>query len=278
MPSETPTIKYNLKERGRQHTGQSRANLNIRAVCDAINSRACQERVATRGMSGFYGHLPRIRFGMRPAEGGIDGGKYLPVEPALVTTYLKADYDGNVEHRAEFLDTASGLLAKKLYDSKTGGFSSAISPNCGEFFGMDYVLEPNYLSNSHLGAVLDSANASMGYDEIAAAELDEQAYGMIYLLDSIEAERTSVNAVIERLTEENEQLLSMLARTGMSAGAVLDSAAIRPLAIPVAPVQRLQRDRDMFRACALPAFTAPDGDKHAGHSPLYERTMQRFTR
>lgn len=72
---ETKTIRYNLKERGRKHVGQER-NFNIRAICDAINSPSCQERVATRGMAGYYGHLPRIRFGMSPVDGVLDGGKY----------------------------------------------------------------------------------------------------------------------------------------------------------------------------------------------------------
>lgn len=277
MPSETPKIKYNLKERGRVHTGQSRASLNIRAVCDAINSPACQERVATRGMIGFFGHFPRRRFGMRPAEGGIDKGQYVPVEPAFVTTYLKADYDGTVEHRAEFTDTESGIRAKKLFDGRIGGFSSAISPDCREFFGFDFVYEPNYLSNSHLGAIMDSAGG-MSYDELAAAELDEHAHGMIHLLDSIEVERVSTNAVIERLTEENEQLLSMLARTSVSAGAVLDSAAVRPLVVSVDAAHRLQRDRDFFLSeRSLPGFVEPPkGDTQPG--ALYDRTVQRFRR
>lgn len=274
MSSETPTIRYNLKDRGRQHTGQARS-FNIRAVCDAINGPACQERVATRGMPGYYGHLPRIRFGMRPAEGGVDGGKYVPVEPAFVTTHLKADYDGNVEHRAEFLDTTSGLLAKKLFDSKMGGFSSAIDAGRPEFFGMDFVLEPNYLGNSHRGIVLDDAS-SMTYDDVAAAEQDENARGMIFLLDSIEAERTLSSAVIDRLTEENEQLLSMLARTGVSAGAVLDSAAVRPLLVSVEAVDRMRRDKAAFDGCVLPGFVAPPDKREPEKSLLHERLLTRF--
>lgn len=274
MPSETPLIRYNLKDRGRQHTGQPR-NFNIRAVCDSINSPACQERVATRGMTGFFGHLPRLRFGMIPAEGGIDGGKYVPVEPAFVTTYLKADYDGNVEHRAEFLDTTAGLLAKKLFDGKTGGFSSAIAAKNNQFFGLDYVLDPNFVQNSYRGIVLDDANGML-YDDVAAAEQDEQAHGMIYLLDSIEAERSTTSAVIDRLTEENEQLLSMLARTGVSAGAVLDSTAIRPLFVSVAAADRMKRDKAVFRACALPGFVAPADKQEAEKSPLHERLLNRF--
>jgi len=274
-------IRYNLKDRGRKFTGKDR-NFNIKAICDAVNSPECQERVAARDMQGYLGHWPRVRFGMNATEGGIAEGKTHAVEAAIVTTHLKAFDDGTIEHRTEFLDTASGQIAAKMFASKVGGFSSAIDPSAPCFYAFDYVASPNYLANSFRGVTLDDAigggAGDLTYDDVFQAEQNEHVQALNSILDSIEAERTSVNAVIERLTEENEQLLSMLARTGMSAGAVLDSAAIRPLAIPVAPVQRLQRDRDMFRACALPAFTAPDGDKHAGHSPLYERTMQRFTR
>ena len=60
---QTPIIRYNLKDRGRSHTGQRR-NFNIKAICDAINSPACQETVSARGMIGFYGHLPRVRYSL----------------------------------------------------------------------------------------------------------------------------------------------------------------------------------------------------------------------
>ena len=49
----TPTIRYNLKERGRKHMGQER-NFNVRAICDAINGPACQERVSTRQGNCIY--------------------------------------------------------------------------------------------------------------------------------------------------------------------------------------------------------------------------------
>ena len=170
---QTPIIRYNLKDRGRSHTGQRR-NFNIKAICDAINGPACQETVSARGMIGFYGHLPRVRYGMAPVEGGIEGGKYAPVEPAIVTTYLKADYDGNVEHRAEFLDTAAGRLAAKLWEEKVGGFSSAIDQARPEFFGFDYVAQPNYLNNSFRGVVLDDVSCAnphgLTYDDIYTAE------------------------------------------------------------------------------------------------------------
>ena len=69
---ETPVIRYNLKDRGRQHTGQRR-NFNVKAICDAINGPACQEAVGLRTMVGYYGHLPRDGDG---SGGSADGSRY----------------------------------------------------------------------------------------------------------------------------------------------------------------------------------------------------------
>lgn len=277
---ETPVIRYNLKDRGRQHTGQHR-NFNIKAICDAINGPACQEMVASRGMLGFYGHLPRVRYGMAPVEGGIEGGKYAPVEPAIVTTYLKADYDGNVEHRAQFLDTAAGRLAAKLWEEKVGGFSSAIDQSRPEFYGFDYVAQPNYLNNSFRGIALDDAMGgnvgALTYDDIYAAEQDEQAQAVIAILDNINAERSATSAVIERLQSENEQLLSMLAKKGIDPSAVLDAASILPVAVSISAADRINRDAKLFRTAALPSFIEPQEAK-ADKQPLYDRLLGKFTR
>lgn len=271
---ETPVIRYNLKDRGRKHVGQER-NFNIRAICDAINSPACQERVATRGMAGYYGHMPRIRYGMNPVEGVIDGGKYVPVEPAFVTTYLKADYDGNVEHRAEFLDTTAGRLAAKLFDGKMGGFSTAIDTSKPEFFGLDYVLEPNFVKNSYRGIALDDIGG-MTYDDVFSAEQNEQAQSMIVLLDSVNAEREATGAVIERLQAENEQLISMLASKGIDSVSVLDSVSIMPVAVSVDAAERMNRDAKLFMGADLPAFIEPVEPKKS--DPLYDRLLGKFTR
>ena len=122
---QPPLIRYNLKDRGRQFRGVER-NFDIPAIVAAINSPACQERVKTRGMLGYLGHWVRIRFGLEPPEGGIAQGKAQAVEPAIVTTYLKAYPNGDIEHQTEFLDTDPGRIASRMYDSKVGGFSSAI--------------------------------------------------------------------------------------------------------------------------------------------------------
>lgn len=272
---ETPTIRYNLKDRGRKHMGQER-NFNIKAICDAINSPACQENVSMRGLVGYYGHMPRIRYGMNPVEGVMDGGKYVPVEPAFVTTYLKADYEGNVEHRAEFLDTAAGKLAQKLFDSKMGGFSSAIDASKPAFHGFDFVLQPNYVNNSFRGVVLDDidAVAAMTYDNVFAAEQSEQTQSMIVLLDSINSERTTTAETIEHLQQENEQLLSMLSQKGIDPAVALDSACVMPVAVSVDAAERIQRDRKSFRTAHLPGVVAPS--EAQPEDPVYVRLMDKF--
>ena len=279
---QTPLIRYNLKDRGRQYTGQPR-NFDVRLIADAINNPATQEMVESRGMVGFYGHFPRIRFGMNPAEGGIDGGKYVPVEPAFVTTYLKADYDGNVEHRAEFLDTAAGKLAAKLWDSKAGGFSSAIDDRKPAFFGFDYVIAPNYLDNSYRGVVLDDAfggdTGTLTYDAVFAAEMDEHAHGMSVLLDSINQERATTASIIERLQLENDELLSMLARVkGGAAARVLDSAATLPMAVRGNRAVQLERDAATFKKASLPPFVEPQTqtEDNSPTAAVVNRMMSRW--
>lgn len=211
---KTGIIKYNLKERGRKFRGQDR-NWNIPAIVAAINSPECQEKVKNRDMIGYYGHWCRVKFGMNPQEGGLEKGKPYFIEPAIVTVHLKAHPDGTIEHQEEFLETNSGKAAAQLFKSKVGGFSSAI--NAGrmpQFFGFDYVFEPNYSTNR--GFALDSVDGvydaaeNMTADEIDAEIQREQVAG---LLQSIEAQRLvidSANEVIQKLESENTSLQGAL--------------------------------------------------------------------
>lgn len=273
---QTKVITYNLRDRGRQFRGKER-NFNIRAIVDAINSPSCQERVKSRDMLGYYGHWPRIKFGMNPAEGGLDDGRPSMVEPALVTTMLRASQDGTIEHQAEFLNNDPGQVAAKLYAARVGGFSSAIDQNRPEFFGFDYVLEPNYSTNR--GYTLDDVR-DMTLDDIEAAIYDEQLRGVMRLLDSANAERDAASEVIEHLRAENEHLLSMLASKGIDVGAALDSVAVAPLAVSIDPVERMHRDAAAFRnASSLPQFVEPQSNADPSeHVPLYGRLLGQFLR
>lgn len=208
---QTPIIKYNLRERGRQFRGQPR-NFNIAVVVKAINSEACQEKVRNRDMIGFYGHWPRVKFGMNPREGGLEKGRPAFVEPAIVTTLLKAYPDGTIEHQEEFLDTDSGKLAAKLFQSRVGGFSSVIGNGNAEFFGFDYVNEPNYSTNR--GYSLDSVG-DISEDEIDAAIYGESIRGIMALLDGAESRIHIADQTIEGLRQENSQLVEMLAAHGL---------------------------------------------------------------
>lgn len=271
---QTKVITYNLRDRGRQYRGKER-HFNIRAIVSAINGPACQERVKNRDMLGYYGHWPRVKFGMNPAEGGLDAGKPSLVEPALVTTLLRAHEDGTIEHQAEFLDNDPGQVAAKLYSGRVGGFSSAIDQTRPEFFGFDYVLEPNYSTNR--GYTLDDVG-DMTLDDIEAAIYDEQLRGLTRLLDSANAEREAASDVIERLSAENEQLLSMLAARGIDAGTVLDAVAVAPLAVSVDVIERMKRDSQVFRSASLPQFVEPQQESKPEASPLYGRLLGRFVR
>lgn len=274
---ETQVIRYNLRDRGRKHTGNPR-NFNIRAIADAINSPSCQEMVETGGLFGYYGHMPRIRFGMQPCEGGIDAGKYVPVEPAFITTHLKADYDGNVEHKARFLDTVAGRLAEKLWSEKVGGFSSAIDDAKPEFFGFDFVLAPNFVNNSYRGVVMDDAyggrTGELTYDDVYQAEQEEQAASMEVLLDTLHRERHMAADTLERLTLENEQLLSMLAAKGGTFDGI-HTEQIMPMIVSVEAENRLNKDVQAFKATAvLPRFVEPS--KPQQDNPLVDRLLHRF--
>lgn len=281
MPISTPMIQYSLKDRGRKHTGQVR-NFNTRLICDAINSPACQEMVSSRGMVGYYGHLPRVRFGMMPSEGGIDGGKYVPVDPAFVTTHLSATPDGTIRHQAEFLDTAAGLIAAKAWNGRVGGFSSAIDEAKPQFYGFDYVMQPNYLSNSFRGVVLDDVMGGnycgLTYDDIYAAEQDEQKQAIVALLDSLDRERNVSSETIERLQQENEHLLSMLATKGFDPSMVLDAAFVAPVAISGGTLDSINRDIDDFKKAELLGFVSPVKAVLEDRNSVVGRLINRFMR
>ncbi|GAB4059216.1 hypothetical protein [Uliginosibacterium sediminicola] len=267
MGQKTPIIRYNLKDRCRQHTGLGRDFLDVRAVCDAINSPETQEWVANRDMQGYRGHWARMAFGMRPQEGGVKAGKVVDIEPALVTTYLKAFPDGTVEHQEEFLDTLPGQVAQRMYASKVGGFSSALTLNARtgkpEFFGFDYVNNPNYSSNR--GYVFDDASGGVIFDDagtMTPEQIIEEAQrehdqGVIMLLDSAAKAYEESLAVVDRLQIENAQLIDMLAKLGKSPP-VFDSAAgfVLPRAQSSALAQRILMDAAEFRMASLPPLQA----------------------
>lgn len=267
---QTDIIRYNLRDRGRQFRGQPR-NFNIKAVVASINSDACQEKVRNRDMIGFYGHWPRIKFGMCPREGGLEKGHAIFLEPAIVTTYLKAYPDGTIEHKEEFLETEAGKLVSKLYKSRVGGFSSAIGNGNMEFFGFDYVNEPNYTTNR--GYALDSVEG-MTMDEVEAAAYGETVHGIMMLIDSVENQVQIATQTVEGLRQENAQLVEMLAAKGIDPSSVYKDG-MKIGRSDVAETERFLDDVNSFRnAKALPVVKEPR--KEVDLDPVAMRMLNRL--
>jgi hypothetical protein len=246
---QPPLIKYNLKDRGRQYRGQER-NFNIKAICDSINSPETQERVKTRAMLGYFGHKMRLLAGMEPTESVVIGGKYNEIEPAICTTHLKAYLDGTIEHQTEFLDTEPGRKAARMYASRVGGFSSAIDERRPEFYGFDWVHDPNYSTNRPYA--LDSAGLT--FDSVLAEAIKEEEDSWILALEAKERELQAALIALDSAQTENEQYLSMLAVAGHTNGVALDSASGH-LILPEKGADQLRHDIDVFRSTAsLPRF------------------------
>lgn len=272
---QTGIITYNLNTRGRTYRGQDR-RFNIKALARIINGPATQERVKNRDMAGYWGHFIRVKFGMIPPETVIINGIPQPLEPALLTTYLNCRPDGTVEHNAEFLDTGPGQLAATLYGNKTGGFSSAIDDehNPRNFYGFDYVQEPNYTTNR--GYPLDSvATEGLVLDSAGIAEFNDyngHVRATLALLDSVNAEYRRALEALQQVSEENEQLLSLLATNGRTLA--LDDAGIMPVIIPSGVESHLERDMRTFHDLAtLPHFVEPSNQKPENH--LIARLLRR---
>jgi hypothetical protein len=267
---KTGAIRYNVRERGRQHRGQNR-NFDTAALAAIVNSPEVQERVKNRDLVGYFGHWPRVMFGMNPGEGGVHDGKQITLEPALITTMLRADDAGNIEHEAEFLDTAPGRTAKRLFSSKTGGFSSAI--NCREyagrdvaigFHGFDYVMEPNFTTNR--GYALDGV-ADAG--DLVLDDAVRETQATVRVLDglycALQADYDRMCEAYARSTAECAELVDMLAKRGGAADPPaaltlerLDSTSLAR----ISPTARLDgaylvRTAAAFQTLDLPGFESP---------------------
>ena len=185
------TASFNIFNHGR--LGHKR-NYDIENVKKVINSKETRELIAMREAYGYYGHGRRQLAGknkINEFEAVNTPGGIITVEniPALVTTALSIDDDGNVEHEQEFLETNPGRAALALYESKVGGFSWAMGGRDGGQFrlssvtgyhGMDYVLEPGFAKNRGFDiGILESAGTlaedeeQAVYESMVASGMDE---------------------------------------------------------------------------------------------------------
>lgn len=270
---ETPLITYNLTDRERSYTGNER-NFNLKQIAKVINSPETQERVRLRDMLGYYGHWARTRFGMYPNEGDA----VQQIEPAIVTTFLEADNDGTIRHKAEFLGTKAGRIAEQLFKSRTGGFSSAIDENKPVFFGFDYVLNPNFSGNRGYELALDSIGKTdikaITFDDMIIAESNEQVDDLLSTITNLNAANSLALDSLNRLIEENEELLSMLVRNNTvskSNAPIFDGIGHAAFSASKLPANRILDDINHFKTAHLPKFAEPKTEIDSATSRLFHR-------
>lgn len=238
MGKRTGVIRYNLNDTGRTFTGQPR-KIDIEAAMRLLNGEALQEAIQKGDIVGYIGHQYREKYGLDVPETVIVDGKEVVLEPGVRTIHIKCFPTGDVEHEQEFLDTASGRVGQRLWESKAYGFSSAIyAPEEGGlrvpkgYFGMDLVRAPNYDNNRGYAVMLDSASPG------AFAVVDTFAADSAALLDSVDTmikESDALAASIsnsyleqckanDELIEQNAVLLERLSKAGVAAP-MLDNAS-----------------------------------------------------
>lgn len=197
---KTKPLKYNLHDRCRTHTGIDRSNVDFMSMINLINHQTTQEMVTSGQMLGFYGHQVRQRFGMTPPESVPIDGKMVYLEPAFKTIELIADQEGNVTHRAEFLDNDSGEFARRQYLAKVGGFSTAVNYKRRDaqlipsgFFGFDYVTQPNYTSNVGDGELFDGLYVPESLDSKVFACFDSAT-----AIETLDAPQRTIAQLLEQ--------------------------------------------------------------------------------
>lgn len=262
---QPPLIRYNLKERGRKYNGIKRS-FDIAALVKRINSPETQEKVATRAMLGYLGHWPRIAFGLDPQEGGMLSGKPVSIEPAFVTTFLKAYDNGDIEHQPEILETEPGLIVRRMLDSHVGGFSSAINLDTNELFGFDYVNDPNYSTNRGYELALDSTSENgMDLIDVLMAEQQDRIDSMKAIIDTLDSGIVMALDSAASLERENNELLDLLSRVNAKTEVKPANVALDGIVADRAhdAAAKIERERALFKSAALPRYNVPseEGEK-----------------
>lgn len=220
MSKRTGVIRYNLNDTGRDFTG-TRRHVDVDAAMRLFNGVVTQEMVRKGDIVGYVGHQYRLlKTGLDVPETVIVDGKEVVLEPAMRTVYLKCYPNGDVEHEQEFLDTASGRVAQRLWESKAYGFSSAIHAPTDEatglrvpmgYFGMDLVRGPNYDTNRGYTVMLDSVGAA---DQGGQALSDHAAMldAVDRMIKESDAHAAEISVAYLAQCKLNDELIDNIAR------------------------------------------------------------------
>jgi hypothetical protein len=165
----TVTNRFSLFNDGRALNANKR-NYVIKSVQDMIASAQTQELLRLGEAYGYYGHGNRRRankLSLGETEVIMMDGKPVVVEnvPSNRTVNITCSDDGIVEHTEEVLGTPSGRIVDSMIESTAGGWSWATGGRdtraqsiTRSYHGMDYVLQPNYLSLTHPSMMMESAD------------------------------------------------------------------------------------------------------------------------
>lgn len=280
MRKTTGVIRYNLNENGRDFTGQPR-KIDIQAAMNLLNGPAVQEAVRKGDIVGYFGHQYREKFGLDVPETAIVDGKEVVLTPVVRTVSIKCLPNGEVEHEQEFLPSAGGRVAERLWDGKAFGFSSAIhAPVVAGvrvplgYFGMDFVRAPNYDSNRGYGAMLDSVEPGcFSAEGVIVSEAEALLDSVDRLITASDAQAADIStayleqcALNDQLLETNAKLLERL-RLG-EGGAMLDSTSAttmeRPSVLGGGAAMLDSAKRFLEAAPTLPVFQEPEKPKNDG--------------
>lgn len=265
MTMKTDIIQFDLRQRGRRHTGKKRAYETVegaRRVARIVNSAAVQERVKAGDMKGFLGHLPRIQAETPyPPECALKEGKVYYFEPAFRTVTLRATPEGVIEHQAEFMDTPPGRIAARQWANRDGGFSAIIDDTAPDgFYGFDYVAEPNYVFNRGWAVHLDSARTGGASLDSVMREYNDAMRLTDRMMATLQAEydellraHATLSKRLDSAALERDELLDRLARADLETQR--RGAFQRPLVVDKSQTERLLRDITAFDNARLPRVT-----------------------
>lgn len=227
----THTDRFNIFNDGRK-LGSNKRNYILNSVRTMFESMETQELLRTGEAYGYYGHSVRQRVGkLNVMETEIINvnGKPVVVDnvPACRTTAISIDDDGTVTHTQEIFDTPTGRIVDSLISSQVGGWSWATSGRDTKaasitkaYAGMDYVLQPNYLSLDHPAMMLESTDRDSllleslqgaGLDEDSARKAIQIGNSETYLVDRL-AELESEVMLLEGMISSGQEIEAELER------------------------------------------------------------------
>lgn len=215
----TETDRFDLFNDGRT-IGANKRNYIIKTVQDTIASPITQELLRLGEAYGYYGHGNRELAGKSLlTEQTVVVIKGVPTVidnvPSNRCISISCSDDGVVEHTEDIVSTPTGIIVDSMIESKMGGWSWAMSGYelgkgsfARNFAGVDYVLNPNYLSLNHQTMMNESISDRNDHisDRLLSAGFDENSVNSIIGV----GDNTYTNTHVQQLESQVLMLEGML--------------------------------------------------------------------